>query len=116
MPTLNVFTNVPGNRVDNSDLLKKLSTAVATSVGKPERWVMISVTTDKPMMYAGTEEPCAYAELISIGAIGGAKNKAISAAISEVVQAKLGVPRDRFYIKFSDAQASDFGYDGSTFA
>ena len=28
---------MPGNRVDNSDLLKELSQAVASSVGKPER-------------------------------------------------------------------------------
>jgi hypothetical protein len=130
---------VPGNRVDNSDLLKALSAAVASSVGKPEKvcswhhheingsvnahlwlvammptclvravhaeaststqvirgarcmaltlalatsapapqWVMCSVTTDKPMIYSGTEEPCAFGELISIGAIGGEKNKAV---------------------------------------
>ena len=29
---------------------------------------MVSLTTDKPMMYSGTEAPCAYGELISIGA------------------------------------------------
>lgn len=29
--------------------------------------------------YSGTEAPCAYGELISIGAIGGEKNKAVSA-------------------------------------
>jgi phenylpyruvate tautomerase len=38
---------------------------------------MCSVTTDKPMIYSGTEEPCAFGELISIGAIGGDKNKAV---------------------------------------
>lgn len=71
---------VPGNRVSNSDLLKALSAAVSHSVGKPEQWVMVSVNTDVPMIYAGTEEPCAFAELLSIGAVGGAKNKTVSAA------------------------------------
>lgn len=42
------------------------------------QYVMISLTTDKPMSYGGTEEPCAYGELISIGAIGGDKNKKAS--------------------------------------
>lgn len=32
------------------------------------QWVMVSLTTDKPMVYSGTEAPCAYGELISIGA------------------------------------------------
>lgn len=115
MPTLNLSTNVPGNRVDNSDLVRALSKAVASSVGKPEQYVMVSVQTDKPMCYAGTEEPCAYAELISIGSIGGDKNKKISASIAEVVKSKVGVDSSRFYIKFTDVGPSDFGWRGSTF-
>ena len=40
---------------------------------------MCSLTTDKPMIYAGSEEPAAFGELISIGAIGGDKNKQVRA-------------------------------------
>ena len=105
--------------------------------------MLISLTTDKPMMFGGTEERCAFGELISIGglvwawgtgchtsagwvwllgyccrqprciarrprcvsspfyagAIGGEKNKKISAALAEVVQRHLGVPPSRLYIK-----------------
>lgn len=75
---LRVAAAVPGNGVDNSDILKALSRAVAQTVGKPEQWVMVSLTTDKPMCYSGTEAPCAYGELVSIGAIGGEKNKTVS--------------------------------------
>jgi phenylpyruvate tautomerase len=39
---------------------------------------MISLTTDKPMCYSGNEAPCAYGELLSIGSIGGDKNKMVS--------------------------------------
>ncbi len=39
----------------------------------------------------------------------------ISAAIAQVLTAKLGVPADRFYLKFVDVQRSDFGWSGSTF-
>ena len=74
---LQVMPAVPGNGVDNSDIIKALSRAVAETVGKPEQWVMVSLTTDKPMCYSGTEAPCAYGELISIGAIGGEKNKTV---------------------------------------
>ena len=31
----------------------------------------------KPVMFAGTEEPAAFGELFSIGAIGGDKNKQV---------------------------------------
>ncbi|KAF8072688.1 protein phosphatase 2C [Scenedesmus sp. PABB004] len=114
MPTLNVITNVPGNGVDASDGLKALSQAVAAAVGKPEQWVMVSLTTDKPMCYSGNEAPCAYAELISIGAIGGDKNKQISAAICDVLKSKLKVDPSRVYIKFVDVARSDFGWNSST--
>ena len=70
---------MPGNAVDNSDALQALSKAVADAVGKPEQWVMVSLATDRPMCYSGSELPCAYGELISIGAIGGEKNKAVRA-------------------------------------
>lgn len=115
MPTINVSTNVPGNRVTSSDTLKALSKAGAASIGKPEQWVMCSLTTDKPMCFGGSEEPCAFVQVISIGAIGGDKNKKISAAICEVLTAHLGVPADRTYIQFCDVGRSDFGWNGSTF-
>lgn len=52
------------------------------------------------------EAPCAYGELISIGAIGGEKNKAISAAIAAVLQQKLNVDPSRFYLKVSSNSSS----------
>ncbi|EFJ43698.1 hypothetical protein VOLCADRAFT_83092 [Volvox carteri f. nagariensis] len=119
MPTLNVITNVPCDRVTSSDVLKALSKAVSKSVGKPEQWVMCSLTTDKPMIYGGSEEPCAFGYFMSIGAIGGDVNqpniRQISAAICEVLSTHLGVPAARVYIEFSDVNASDVGWNGSTF-
>ena len=77
--------------------------------------MLVSLRTDVPMAFGGTEAPCAYGELLSIGAIGGAKNRAISKAIADVVSAKLGVGADRFYLSFHDSAASDFGWNGATF-
>eukprot|EP00884_Botryococcus_braunii_P008886 jgi/Botrbrau1/1799/Bobra.0217s0050.1 len=115
MPTLNITTNVPGNSIDNSDILKELSKAVASGTGKPETYVLVSLKTDVPLSFGGTEAPAAYGELLSIGAIGGAKNKAISKAVSGILQEKLKIPANRFYLSFHDMPASDFGWNGSTF-
>ncbi|GMH43619.1 hypothetical protein BSKO_11541 [Bryopsis sp. KO-2023] len=116
MPTLNLTTNVPAGSVNSSDLLATLSKMVAEALGKPEKYVLISVTTEKPMSFGGTEDPCAYAELISIGKLGLEENKKISAVLSECVSVKLGVPSNRFYIKFVDVARQDFGWSGGTFA
>ncbi|PSC70071.1 DNA ligase [Micractinium conductrix] len=108
-------TNVPGDRVSSSQINADLSKAVSAATGKPEAYVMVSFEPGKAMIFGGTEEPCAYGELISIGAIGGEKNKKISTALAEVVQRHLGVPSSRFYIKFYDVSRSDFGWSGTTF-
>ena len=50
------------------------------------------------MVFGGTEEPTAFGELTSIGAIGGEKNKQISKLVSDIVTSKFGVPSDRFYL------------------
>eukprot|EP00894_Picocystis_sp_ML_P004323 jgi/Pico_ML_1/54840/g699.t1 len=115
MPTLNVTTNVPVDRVAASDLVAALSKAVAELVGKPEAYVMVSLKPDTAMCFAGNEEPCAFGELISIGAIGGEKNKSISSGLSRILVEKLAVPPNRFYLKFYDVERSDFGYNATTF-
>ena len=76
---------------------------------------MISVSTDKPMLFGGSGEPCAFGELISIGAIGEQQNKATSASLAAVVEKHCGVPPGRFYLKFFDVARSNFGWNGSTF-
>ncbi len=76
---------------------------------------MVTLRSGTPVCFGGTEAPAAYGELLSIGAIGGAKNAAISKAVSEVVAAKLGVPASRFYLSFHDSARTDFGWNGGTF-
>ena len=90
--------SVPSDTVDESDALKALSAAVAAATGKPETYVLVTLRTGAPVLFGGTEAPAAYGELLSIGAIGGDKNKKISAALAGVLTAKLGVDASRFYL------------------
>ncbi|KAG6587731.1 Macrophage migration inhibitory factor-like protein, partial [Cucurbita argyrosperma subsp. sororia] len=83
--------------------------------GKSESYVMILLNGSTPIVFAGTEEPAAYGELISIGGLGPSVNGKLSSTIAEIIQTKLHIDSSRFYIKFSDVQASFFGYNGSTF-
>ena len=65
------------------------------------QYVTVSLKTDTPMVFGGTEEPTAYGELLSIGAIGGDKNKKISKLVADILTSKFGVPSDRFYLTVS---------------
>ena len=115
MPTLNVTTNCSVDRVVQSDFVKGASALIASLIGKPEAFVMVTLNSGVTMAFAGTEEPAAFAQIISIGAIGGDKNKTISAGLCEYLHKKLSVPPNRTYIHFVDVARSDFGFNATTF-
>ena len=115
MPTLNITTNASVDRVEQSDVLKSASSLCASLLGKPESYVMCSLRSDVSMCFGGTEDPCAFVELVSLGSIGGEKNKTISQGICSFLQEKIGVPPNRCYIHFIDPARSDFGFNASTF-
>jgi len=115
MPTLNIITNCTVDRVAASDLVREASSLVASLIGKPESYVMVSLRPETTMCFGGTEDPTAYLEVVSLGSIGGEKNKSISAGLCGFLQKKIGVPPNRTYIQFVDPKRSDFGFNSSTF-
>lgn len=58
------------------------------------------------MAFAGTEEPAAYGELISIGGLDASVNGKLSSALADILETKLSIDSSRFYIKFYDVQVS----------
>lgn len=70
------------------------------------QYVMILLNGGTPIVFATTEEPAAYGELISIGGLGPGVNGKLSSTIAEILQTKLQIDGSRFYIKFYDVQAS----------
>ncbi|MED6207571.1 hypothetical protein PIB30_036898 [Stylosanthes scabra] len=79
------------------------------------QYVMILLNGSVPIAFAGTEEPAAYGELISIGGLDPSVNGKLSSTIADILQTKLSIDSSRFYIKFYDVQRSFFGFNGSTF-
>ena len=67
MPLINVITSIADVQAPDT-LLKNLSVALFTSTGKPETYVMTLLCSGVSMTFAGSEEPCAYVEIKSIGA------------------------------------------------
>ncbi|XP_020981601.2 uncharacterized protein LOC107495472 [Arachis duranensis] len=104
MPTLNLFTNIPVDTVVASDILRDATKAVAKIIGKPESYVMILLNGSVPIAFAGSEEPAAYGELISIGGLDPSVNGKLSSTIADILKTKLFIDSSRFYIKFYDVQ------------
>lgn len=117
MPTVNINTNVSkADLTDVGRILRVLTTTASQSIGKPEKYFVVIIHFDTALAFGGDPDtPAAYTEISSIGAIGGDKNAKIVEAISAVAETHLSIPTDRFYVKFHDIAASDWGWRGTTF-
>jgi len=114
MPHLRIETNVPSSKI-SSTLLTDLTRLVAKILGKPESYCVVTLVPDQRMAFGGSEEPCAIANLMSIGRLGQKENIAHSKALFEKITAELGILPTRMYITFQDEPSSNVGYNGTTF-
>jgi phenylpyruvate tautomerase PptA (4-oxalocrotonate tautomerase family) len=115
MPLIKVQTSLPSpDRAQVETMLKDLSSTLASHLGKPESYVMTAFEGDVPMTFAGTTDPVCYIEIKSVGTMGS-KTKAMSETFCAKVEAALGVPQNRTYIEFADAQGSMWGWNARTF-
>ncbi len=67
------------------------------------------------MTFAGTTDPVCYIEIKSIGTMKPEKTKAMSQDFCQQINQTLGVPENRIYIEFADAQGTMWGWNGTTF-
>lgn len=66
---------------------------------------MIVLKGSIPIAFGGNEQPAAYGELVSIGGLNADVNKKLSAAVAEILESKLSIPKSRFFLKFYDSKA-----------
>lgn len=114
MPYLRIEANVDLEKRERQVLLARASALIARELGKPERYVMISLETAKPMCFAGNDQPLAYLELKSIG-LPVAQTPALAKTLCALIEEILAIPTDRTYITFSDIPRQLWGWNGSTF-
>ena len=114
MPLLKIQTNQPVDAATQQALAVSASQTVADLLGKPERYVMVSVGHNPAMLFGGSDEPLAYLELKSIG-LPGSQTADLSRSLCDLLKEKLDLPADRIYIEFSDAPRNMWGWNGGTF-
>ncbi|XP_072163459.1 macrophage migration inhibitory factor-like [Diadema setosum] len=114
MPILQIFTNVKDAAVPK-DLLSNLTPELAKQLGKPEKAVLVSVVPNQMMMFGGSSDPCAVANMTSIGSLGVEENKKLTKIITAAM-AKMNVAADRMYVLFRDIAPQDVGFNNTTFA
>ncbi|QXP91947.1 phenylpyruvate tautomerase MIF-related protein [Methylococcus capsulatus] len=114
MPYLKIHMNREIEPGKSKALLAAASQRMASELGKPERYVMVELTSNPAMLFAGTDEPAAFVELKSIGLPAG-KTKDLSQILCSLLQDSAGIAPARVYIEFTDVAGGFWGWNGSTF-
>ncbi|HNW34253.1 MAG TPA: phenylpyruvate tautomerase MIF-related protein [Candidatus Ozemobacteraceae bacterium] len=114
MPFLRLTSSDPGTEAKAPALSAELSQSISALLGKPEMYVMISISTSV-MRMSGTDAPAAFIDLRSVGGISPQKNKILSKTLSGIVQKHLAVPADRIFLTFTDIPGASWDWNGDTF-
>ena len=111
MPLIQIHTS--SKSIVKEDLLQKeISEMVADLTGKPENYVMTMIQGDIPMTFAGSDEPCCFIKLQSIGSL---TPSSMSKSLCDLIASKTNIKANRIYIDFVDVKASNWGFNCSTF-
>ena len=114
MPYLKITTNKSIDAGHKHNLLKAASRMVASELDKPEQYIMASAEPAVSMLFAGTEELCAFLELRGIE-LPESKTGKLSQLLCGLVESQIGIRGDRIYINFADIKPSMWGWNGETF-
>ncbi len=112
MPLIQINTSSK-SIVHNDDLFQKdISKMIAELTGKPENYVMTIIQKDIKMTFAGTDDPCCFIKVKSIGSL---LPSSMSKALCKLIASKTNINTNRVYIEFIDVKATNWGFNGSTF-
>ena len=114
MPYLTVTSNQALSPEKEVGLAEELSRRCTDWLGKSEAYVMVVVKSEVSMIFAGSAEPAAFAELFSIG-LPAEEGPRLSEALCGFIGKALNVPEDRIYLNFHDAPREQWGWNGGTF-
>jgi phenylpyruvate tautomerase len=115
MPLLRLQVSSSINQDDQQALMAQLSQGVARTLNKPESYMMVVLEPEMQMLMAATQDPCALAEVRSIGTISPAQARQLSQLLCTVLHQELGIAPDRTYCNFVDIAPAQWGHDGGTF-
>ena len=111
MPFIQIDTSSK-SVVDDDSLQTEISKKVAVLTKKPESYVMTIIKTNCKMTFAGSDEPCCFIKLKSIGSLNP---NYMSKCLCELISSKTNIKANRIYIEFIDVEASNWGFNNSTF-
>jgi len=75
----------------------------------------VSVSRQAAILMSGKPGDAAFVDIRSIGGVTDEVNRKLSQQVCKLLNDSLGIPPDRVYLNFTDVEASNWGWNGSTF-
>lgn len=113
MPLLKLDTSVALSDEMKRDLLPKLSKVVAETIGKPEDYVMATINSSAILM-SGKPGDAAFVDIRSIGGLSKSVNQQLSTKICALLKESFGLAGERVFLNFTDVNAGNWGWKGTT--
>ena len=102
MPFIRATTNVKIEKKNEIAIKEDFGKAISLVSGKAECYLMIELSGERFMAYQGDEKtPLAMVEVQLLGECDSDELDLLTAAISESLNARLGIPKDRIYVNHS---------------
>ena len=110
VPLLNISTN---KEIKNEQMfLSKSSEFISSLLNKSEAFLMVKLNDQLKMYFSGTNDPCCFIEIKSIGSIESSK---ISKPICEFFSNELDISKERIYIFFQIVDPNMWAWNSKTF-
>jgi phenylpyruvate tautomerase PptA (4-oxalocrotonate tautomerase family) len=111
MPYVQIITSAQLTDSENNNLLKDVSAKVASIIGKPEQYVMVSIIKAPMIMSAGIDDAATFIDVRSIGGLTRDVKIRLTRALTESVgKICMVIPR-RIFVSFREVDGVDWGWD-----
>lgn len=114
MPLLKLETTIVLTPEQRQALLPAVSQLLAKTLGKPEQYVMVTVSSAS-IWFGGRGEPAAFGDLRAIGGLTEPIIQELAARLCDLLHQTLQIPPARVFLNFTDVPASAWGWNGTTF-
>ena len=111
MPLIQINTSSK-SVIKNNLFQNEVSEMIADLTGKPEAYVMTMIQTNSHMTFAGSDDPCCFIRVESIGSLNPSL---MSKSLCELIASRTNIETNRIYLEFIDVKASNWGFNNSTF-
>lgn len=114
MPRLSLDTNLPASVIPE-EFLSSCTTLNSKTLGKRQSYCVSTVNPGVKMTLGGSNDPCGFIQVTSIGSLGPEQNPKHMEIITDYIHQVLGIPKERLVINLQANEQANTGYLGTTF-